>query len=94
MDKKVEKELQEAQDDIKDALDAERDRSASISSLEKQSVALDSSLAGLQEESHRAKNRLWRKSIMWVAFACVLVLVLGGIVFLYVYNQIKQAFFS
>ncbi|KAI5192671.1 hypothetical protein NEMIN01_2138 [Nematocida minor] len=91
MEKKVEKELQDAQEDIKDAINAEKKRSASISSLEQQSVELDASLTGLQEETHSARKRLWKKCLKWIIVATIIFLILGGLLFSYVYDKLKSS---
>lgn len=92
MEKKVEKELKDAQDDIREAIDEENKRSASISSLESKSKQMEQSLGELQEESHNVKNRLWKKSAKWIIIVVILFIVIGGIAFLTIYRYIKDLF--
>lgn len=92
MEKKVEKELKDAQDDIREAIDEENKRSASISSLESKSKQMEQSLGELQEEAHNVKNRLWKKSAKWIIIVVVLFIVIGGIAFLTIYRYIKDLF--
>ncbi|OAG30906.1 hypothetical protein NEIG_00390 [Nematocida sp. ERTm5] len=87
---KVEKELEDAQSEIKDAIKEEKKRGASISSLEKDSEQLNESLSGLQEQTHSAKNRLLRKSFLWIGLAVLIVLIIGTVIFLYIYEKIKK----
>lgn len=89
MEKKVEKELEEAKEDIKDAISAEKKRTASVSKLKSESLALDSSLTGLQESTHDAKNRLWKKCAKWIILAALIVLIVGGLLAVYIYDKVK-----
>ncbi|EHY64563.1 hypothetical protein NEAUS04_2168 [Nematocida ausubeli] len=89
MDRKVERELEDAQGEIKEAIKEEKKRGASISELEKESERMDDSLGSMQMETHAAKNRLLRKSIIWVSLCILIVLIVGSVIFLYIYEKIK-----
>lgn len=94
MQRKVEKELKSAQSDLKDAIRTERERAASVSELKEQSVNMESNLGAFQEESKQAKNRIWWKSVKWMAAACLLAFIVVGAIFLYIASKVKQIFSS
>ena len=88
MQRKVEKELKEAQDDLKDAIHSEKERAASISELKQQSIDMEGTLGAFQVESQAAKNRIWWKSAKWIAIAGVLIVIIAGVIFLYIAGKI------
>lgn len=90
MERKVEKELKNAQSDLKDAIRTEKERAASISDLKEQSLSMEENLSTFQEESRAAKNRLWWKSAKWIALACLLIFLIVGAIFLYIATKVKQ----
>lgn len=88
----MEKELDDAKEDIQDALEAERKRGASLEELKSQTVEIDESMSAFRTESGRAKNRLWWKSAKWIAIAATLVILIAGGFLLYIVSKIKHLF--
>ncbi|KAI5181903.1 hypothetical protein NEOKW01_2059 [Nematocida sp. AWRm80] len=94
MEKKVQKELDKAKGDLKEAIDAERQRAASLNDLKQQSIDMEDTMGAFREESEATKNRLWWKSAKWIAIASVICLLLFGGIFLFLFSKIKGAFSS
>jgi len=92
MEKRVKKELEDAKSDIKDAIDAERRREASVESLRDQTLEIDKSMGDFRTESEKAKSRIWWKSLKWIALAGALVFLVVGLVMVFVIAKFRQAF--
>ncbi|OAG31885.1 hypothetical protein NEDG_00360 [Nematocida displodere] len=90
MDNKVEKELAGAQDDLKEAIHAEKERGASASELKQQSIDLEGSLTDFEKESAAAKNRIWWKSAKWMLIAGIFVSLILLCLFCYIYVKLRQ----
>ncbi|KAI5190110.1 hypothetical protein NECID01_0803 [Nematocida sp. AWRm77] len=90
MERKVEKELDDAKEDIQDAIDAERKRGTSLEELKSQTVEIDDAMGEFRTESQHAKSRLWWKSAKWIAIASILVFLIAGGFLLFIISKVKQ----
>jgi len=90
MNRKIEKELEDAKGDIKDAIDAERQREVSMHDLKAQTLDIDDSMGAFKTESEKAKNRIWWKSAKWIAVGCVLAFFVVFVITLMIVNQLKK----
>ncbi|KAI5184940.1 hypothetical protein NEHOM01_0491 [Nematocida homosporus] len=94
MERKVEKELKEAQDDLQEAISSEKARAASVSELKQQSIDMEKSMGAFQTESEAAKNRIWWKSAKWIAIASILIILIFGTLFFFIASKLKGTFSS